>query len=223
MRGRVSGQQASGTALGLPAPRSGAAAGGGHHGHVSAAGAKRRPSLRTQCFSEASGSGSGESGVSFRETGQTCVISISTCRGLGGCDGPISRPAPHIHPVLQLVPLHQHKLTVGSSGHQEVPEEASWDGESVQGPSGLKSPPAQTVRMSKLRARLASPYWDANRSLNGTAEAMISSGRPLRTDAPRQGAWSRHRSCQARRAEHPSRRLCHNTRATQTLNPYSHA
>lgn len=51
--------------------------------------------------------------------------------------------------ILQLVPLHQHKLTAGSSGHQEVAEEASWDGQAVQGggPSSLKSPPAQTVHV----------------------------------------------------------------------------
>lgn len=175
----MSGQQASGTLLGLPALRSGTrmAPRASFSSWCETPAIRAKLALRTKCLSKASGSGSGESGVSFKQTGQTCVISIRTCRGLGGCDGPTSHtPAPP--PVLRLVPLCQQKLTMGASGHREVLEEASWDGQSVQGggPSSLKSPPAQTIHMSKLRARLASPYWDANRSLNGTPEAMISFG-----------------------------------------------
>lgn len=47
--------------------------------------------------------------------------------------------------------VHQHKLTTGSCGHQEVLE-ASWDGQSVQrgGPGSLKGPLAQTIHMCPL-------------------------------------------------------------------------
>lgn len=74
------------------------------------------------------------------------------------------------------MPLRQRKLPTGRSGHQQVPQEASWDRQPVHGggPSSLRRPLAQTICMSKLWAKLASAQRDGNRSEKRSSEAMVS-------------------------------------------------
>lgn len=59
--------------------------------------------------------------VSFRQTGQSYEIFISTSAEDQGVGGGTVRTDSIPSPVLQLVPLCQHKLTTVSCGYQEVP------------------------------------------------------------------------------------------------------
>lgn len=129
---------------------------GGHHGRVSAAGAKCWQLLLTEHKNKVLFEGKWKHFLGNRvfplgrQAGVVVFISTSVedqeASGMGRL-----RPTPQSWSWFHCVsPCLQHTV-LGASRCQK----ASWDGQSVQGggPSSLQSPPAQTIHMSMLWTR----------------------------------------------------------------------
>lgn len=122
----------------------------------------------------------GKSGVSFRQTGQSWEVFVST--SVEDQEAVMGR-LPSL-PGLAAGSTASTQAYNGQSGHHEVSEKASGDGsQSKVGPSSPQSPPSQTVHMSTLWARCPPPLTEWHIGSHGFIEITLIG----RTDAPRQG------------------------------------